>query len=675
VLIRRVSLKNIRSYNGGEEARVEIPNGVTLFEGDIGSGKSTLLYAVEFALFGLGDSKGTYLLSENQREGHVEVSFVSEGRDYVVRRGLRRRGDEVVQEECCITADGITTKLSPSDLKQRVVAILKFNEPTHPRAESLVYRYAVFTPQEQMKEILMQKADTRLQVIRRVLGVQSYQVAADNSELVSRKVAETSLGLKSASKDLEDVKSELQSKEKALANLDARLPGLVESESELLESIDRLETKWKELRDKRERMRAVRERIPLLEEHINELRSQESDDRDKVDELEGRLKNEIESTIRSFESRPKPVKDSSTLDSELEARRRELGKLQQAKAVLRAQLDDLAEITSKGICPVCGQRIPQDFSAKSDHVQDESAKMDEEIAKLEELIPYLALRINDARSFEEEERAVRKLARERASTERDLLRLRDRIAKTTSELSNLSTQLAEASAEIESMKEVSATLEKLDAELLRVRELGQNVRDELTRTRTRRAEIAKESERLSKIIVSKEAMRTEARRLAAYRIWLDDFFQPTVKMIEERTLNQANSRFNYHFQRFFSSLVEDPDMVVRVKEDFSPVFERQGFEQDFEALSGGERTSMALAYRFALNSVVREDISAQTELMILDEPTDGFSKEQIYKMRDLLGELDAQQVIMVSHEKELEAMADNIFRVEKENGTSKVSNA
>jgi len=82
---------------------------------------------------------------------------------------------------------------------------------------------------------------------------------------------------------------------------------------------------------------------------------------------------------------------------------------------------------------------------------------------------------------------------------------------------------------------------------------------------------------------------------------------------------------------------------------------------------------MALAYRFALNSVVRESILAQPELVILDEPTDGFSKEQVYKMRGLLEELGARQVILVSHERELESMADHVFRVEKRNGSSSVS--
>ena len=62
-----------------------------------------------------------------------------------------------------------------------------------------------------------------------------------------------------------------------------------------------------------------------------------------------------------------------------------------------------------------------------------------------------------------------------------------------------------------------------------------------------------------------------------------------------------------------------------------------------------------------------------TDLLILDEPTDGFSKEQLSKVRDVLTELKCPQVILVSHERELEAFADHVYRVERVNGISRVS--
>lgn len=62
----------------------------------------------------------------------------------------------------------------------------------------------------------------------------------------------------------------------------------------------------------------------------------------------------------------------------------------------------------------------------------------------------------------------------------------------------------------------------------------------------------------------------------------------------------------------------------------------------------------------------------RSSLLILDEPTDGFSSNQLYKLRDILLDTRCEQIIMVSHEKELEGFVDSICRVTKQNGVSKV---
>jgi exonuclease SbcC len=114
-------------------------------------------------------------------------------------------------------------------------------------------------------------------------------------------------------------------------------------------------------------------------------------------------------------------------------------------------------------------------------------------------------------------------------------------------------------------------------------------------------------------------------------------------------------------------------MQVRIDEEFTPIIEHEGYEQDFLALSGGERTSLALAYRLALNTIVQEvSISGGSNLLILDEPTDGFSKEQVFKIRDILEELRFPQVILVSHERELEGFADHVFKIQKSGGISEI---
>ncbi len=673
MLVRKVVIRNIRSYGSQEKTVLELPDGVTLLEGDVGSGKSTILYALEFALFGLGDMKGQYILSEGRTEGSVSVTLEVGGKDYEIGRRLRRKGKDVVQEECYFSSAGFRTRLSPSDLKERVVSVLGFNEPTHPKAESLVYRYAVFTPQEQMKQILVQNPEERLHVIRRVLGAQSYQAASENSTVVERRVKEVAYGLKRASEDLEDKKSEARSVSQLIAELEGAIPGLEADEANSSRLVRTLESELKELRAQHQGLSSTAEKIPLFEKELRKLQKGVEEVEEGLRSLELQLNDEISPTIKEFESLEKPSGSARTLQSTLVRHQKQLTHFEDAKEALIAELADTADLVSKGVCPLCGQKVPKDFAAKSEHVETEIKKVEIEIRKAAESVEELNDKTEYARKYEDDEKLYRRALSDKSKVETEISASRKKLQAQNREIAQVSSELDDAG---DKGKEIQALSEKLDIhekKLDQARALEKRLGVALERARTRLEGANGELSRMAKDIEKKEKEKAESHRLTSYQWWVSSFFRPTVEMIEKETLSHAAARFNDHFQRFFGSLVDDSDMAVRVREDFSPVFEREGFEQDYDALSGGERTSMALAYRFALNAVIREDVSAQPELIILDEPTDGFSRDQVYKMRGLLDELGSRQVILVSHEKELESMADHTFNVTKENGVSRIS--
>ena len=59
-------------------------------------------------------------------------------------------------------------------------------------------------------------------------------------------------------------------------------------------------------------------------------------------------------------------------------------------------------------------------------------------------------------------------------------------------------------------------------------------------------------------------------------------------------------------------------------------------------------------------------------ILILDEPTEGFSEQQLDKMRDVLNQLKVNQLIIVSHESKIESFVENIIKFKKEDGVTKV---
>ena len=157
MIVKKLKLENIRSY---KSQVVNFPLGKTLFEGDIGSGKSTILMAIEFALFGLGSEKPGSLLKAGENEGSVSIIFESGGKEYTVQRRLVKKRNAYVQDDCALKTDGTVKQYSATEIKEKVLEILDFNEPPDPKAQSVIYRYAIYTPQEEIKTVLALKPDS-----------------------------------------------------------------------------------------------------------------------------------------------------------------------------------------------------------------------------------------------------------------------------------------------------------------------------------------------------------------------------------------------------------------------------------------------------------------------------------------------------------------------------------
>src|ERR1044071_8743717 len=172
MLLKSIELENIRSYK--DRTMIAFPNGRTLFQGDIGSGKSTILSAIEFALFGLGDIDANHLLRVGAAKGSVFLEVESDKQIYKVYRSLTRRRDKIVQNEGYLYESGARSSYSVSELKTKILEIIKINERTETKTTSIVYRYAIYTPQEMMKQILSSNNERRLDILRRAFGIEEY---------------------------------------------------------------------------------------------------------------------------------------------------------------------------------------------------------------------------------------------------------------------------------------------------------------------------------------------------------------------------------------------------------------------------------------------------------------------------------------------------------------------
>jgi len=251
--LQSVQLSNIRSY---EQATLEFPQGSLLLSGDIGCGKSTLLLAVEFALFGIvrGVHEGAGLLRHRAKTGSVTLKFSVEGHNVIVHRTLNRSSNAVSQGSGYLVIDDYKEELTPTELRARVCELLGY--PLDMNSRTLIYRYAVFTPQERMKEIILADPQQRLSVLRTIFNIDKYRRAYDNSMLVLY--------------DMRQQVAALQAQEQLLTSQIAQQQELIKDKENINEQFAQVS---KELAVKRKDMVVLREQSQVLQQQYEVARS------------------------------------------------------------------------------------------------------------------------------------------------------------------------------------------------------------------------------------------------------------------------------------------------------------------------------------------------------------------------------------------------------------------
>ncbi|MBU0760758.1 MAG: hypothetical protein KJ858_03645, partial [Nanoarchaeota archaeon] len=182
----------------------------------------------------------------------------------------------------------------------------------------------------------------------------------------------------------------------------------------------------------------------------------------------------------------------------------------------------------------------------------------------------------------------------------------------------------------------------------------------------------KEISLFEEMINQKEQSKKKLQGLNELIFWLSSQFLKLVEITERNVLLKLRKEFSILFRKWFLMLISENSLDSQIDENFTPLILQGETEMDYSYLSGGERTAVALAYRLALNQTINSLMSKikTRGLIILDEPTDGFSEAQIDKMREILAELNADQLIIVSHEQKIESFVDNVLRVSKEGDIS-----
>lgn len=680
MIFKKLKLKNIRSYR---EEEVVFPEGAVLLAGDVGSGKTSILLAIEYALFGLQPGqRGSSLLSNGEEFGEVSLELEINGNKVLIERGLKRSSKSINQDFAAITINGSRFESSVTEVKLKILELLNY-PLDFVRKNNLVYRYTVYTPQEEMKEIIREDIETRLDVLRHVFGIDKYKRIQENTARISSIIRDESRVLQAEAAIIDSRKNDVDSSQKFLNMIQSKVSikqdEIKEVKNERLlkeKEVEELHIKVSE----RENFKKEIEKLSLVLRNKQEQKSRFTKDLLEMDDLINsskslainldpkKINDQIENTLKNIILLEKEHLEFNSNSNSLDIQK-------QSELVKKTKIFQLQH------CPTCLQDVPEAHKHNiMNEVETKINKFDKDkvvlLNQIQKISAELSNQKNILKNLENDRVAIQinnakqENLNKYITKKQELEKLKDSFEKDITFIND----------QIDSQKKNALDYSKYD-NLLRIKreELIFLINEE-KRKEIELAEINKEIEMTIREIskYNSEIQRGQESKNKLIKMldiegWLSNNFTNLTKFTEKNILIALRKEFTKIFNKWFSMLTTD-SFEVYLDENFSPVIVHNEFELDYEFLSGGERTAVALAYRLALNQLINSVLSKikTSDVVILDEPTEGFSEAQLDKMRDMLRELDVKQLLIVSHETKMEGFVDHVIRFKKTNGVSEV---
>ena len=686
MLLKSIKLHNIRSY---ESAEINFPSGSVLLAGDIGSGKSTILLAVEFAIFGAkkGELPAYTLLRHGKKEGYVELRMQIDAKDIIIKRALKRSNEDIKQEAGYVVVNGLKKEGTTEELRAIVLELLGYPKDLIKKGKDLIYRYTVYTPQEGMKRILYDDKDTRLETLRKVFNIDRYKRAKDNSKIITSSLREKKKHLEGFIIDFDYKKKELGERKLEIIDIDDKITNMLPKIEEVKKLIRQKKASIEGIEKDINELNSLRKELSVAEANLSHRIEQNN----RLNEEIRRLESQIEGIKNDVQGRS--LEDLSLITKKIGEKENEINEAEQnyknaIKNIKEIEVkiehcnDTIRKMESLEICPVCEQKV--DESHKHGIHLRESAKYNELVEQIQsckegesnlEKIRLQLKKERDSLMKEQSHFNVLKIKfdnlNEKTSLREEKHRLKEMIKK---EIGLLNSKKSELHSKIEKYSETEEKYKIVKKEIDELLPQERFLELEKGKYDVEKDSIKRFILNIEKELNEKQKAKEKLSYISQLSNWIDELFANLMSTMEKHVMVNIHSQFNELFKNWFDILLEDEAMNVRVDEEFTPVIEQDGYETYIENLSGGEKTSVALSYRLALNKVINDIVAGikTKDIIMLDEPTDGFSTEQLDKVRDVLEQLSMKQVIIVSHESKIESFVENVIRVQKQESVSVV---
>lgn len=437
---------------------------------------------------------------------------------------------------------------------------------------------------------------------------------------------------------------------------------------------------------------------PLTPEHRDEVRRDFEVEKER---LQKRL-TEINVEIESFSEEKRKIEEERNRINALDVERLEklkedlnkleakLGELLEKEGEIKSVIENLANVKDEitGIEAEL-EKIKGDYEKhisaskalemerSKDEIKAELVELKTKLDEVEGTISSLVSKLGYTPEKPEDELRELRSLKEKYEV---LKSKAEKIDAIREELAEVRVELEKAVEKRDSVEKELASLGYSDEEYRRVEsrhnELGKRVTELKTRLEGLEKQKNVKTDELTKINESIKALEEKLKSLEKILEFVGKlqrirqaFSKDGVQRIVRQRVAPIISEFARGYIENFNLDITD----ISVNEDFDISIMKQGEKISIKSISGGEKVAVAIALRLAIAKALAGRIST----IIMDEPTTHLDEERRRELVEIMKNFFREgstvpQMIIVTHHRELEEVADTVYRVEKVDGVSRV---
>lgn len=474
---------------------------------------------------------------------------------------------------------------------------------------------------------------------------------------------------------------------------------LTEKINQLNKDISNLETQNKDLKKPIKELEYVKEKCPICESEIDETKRNElikryqsqidmnktkisnfssalsmftrtkMDSETKYSKIQNINIDVMKEQLENLKNGQNDLKTLKDLNNDLKVKVESLDKFdeelrekKQVQADLRPKCDEY--LSAKGSLESLGD--PEELRKQQKDVDNNVSMMTDKVRSLIEVIGAVENLDEEIEYFQGLKSKYQSLSGAVTSKESALnriTRVRNSITVTQQELDKLKQQIESIAYDKEKHSELKQTIKSKQGKLLELtgkkQELiglqagAENSLNGLQNRLKSYEKFKKEMAVLNDFIRLLEYIRDIYGKDGVQKD-LRDFSRP---LIEQNT-RDFFEKFNFEYSD------------IRLDNEYDVTVYGPAGESNLDMISGGEKIAVALALRLGITKTLS---GGSLELIMLDEPTIHLDAYRRQELIDLLKRMSIiPQMIIVTHDSDLEDAADNILKVEKDEGISLV---